>query len=190
MYCSTTRAAWPHRLLDGFGSERRTVVQPRRCDPPTAWLLVGNVEHVKRQESSSDVGIAESAVLLEASAIAMGASRITPECISVARAADVAMRACSHDPASASRLARLFHQTLLAACPNGHMLDLLAETSGAVGRSGRAVCGAHDVCGVADDHEAILDLIAAGATASDLERALRLHAGRTSLCFGALTGVA
>lgn len=141
--------------------------------------------------SADAVGVIDTVVLLEAAAIALGASALTPERLGRARATDAALRACWDDPSTAARLARGFHQTLLAACPNTHLLDLLGSQPAAACRAATmADIPADELDRVASDHDEILDMIAARAPAVDLERALRSHATRSPLCAMSLSNPA
>jgi DNA-binding GntR family transcriptional regulator len=131
--------------------------------------------------------VVDTVLLLEAAAIALGVAALTGDRIVLARATGAALRQCDHDPAAAASLARQFHRTLAMACPNAHMLQLL-DVQGAGPRTKRVVVevAADELGRVADDHESILDMIAGGASTSDLERHLRQHATRSPLCAIAL----
>jgi DNA-binding GntR family transcriptional regulator len=101
----------------------------------------------------------------------------------LARATGASLRASSHDLLAAAGLARLFHQTLLAACPNAHMLELICRQASETRASGRLIdLAAHELDRVADDHEAILDMVASGAERGDVERSLREHTSSSPLC--------
>lgn len=127
--------------------------------------------------------LVDTVLLLESTAIALGAPALTSDCMRRARDADDALRACGHDPSAAARWAHVFHQTLLAACPNEHMLSLICREA-SVARTSDAplTIGPDELDRVADDHEAILDMIAAGASPRELERSLRQHASTSALC--------
>ena len=127
--------------------------------------------------------LTETVALLEAAAIALGAGALSAASIRTARAADRELRACRHDPDTAARWARLFHHTLLNACPNRHMLELIdVESFGRGSITATAAVGLDEVGRVSADHEAILDMIAAGAPRVELERSLRRHASTSTLC--------
>ncbi len=191
MYCQTPRAArahhpMAHRLPDDIVHVRAASLVSSRA---AAWIITATPSpRTTSPEQPTDRGVAETVMLLEASAIAMGASRLSPECVIVARAAGAALRSCAHGTSAAARLARLFHQTLLAGCPNRHLLDLISESSGSTAPMWLSLIDDGDADRTVDDHEAILDLIASGAPAVDVERALRQHAQRSSLCSIGLAG--
>ena len=138
---------------------------------------------VSTRAPATDPCLIETVAVLEAAASAMGATDLDTTGIGAARAAGHELRACHDDPATATRWARVFHQTLLDSCPNRHLLDLIELES----RCTRPLplpryIDADVLTRIADDHEAILDLIIARAPHREIERALRDHASRSTLC--------
>ena len=135
------------------------------------------------RSNTNQGALVETVALLEAAAIALGASDLTPESMGVARATGASLRACSDDLLAAAGLARLFHQTLLAACPNAHMVELICRQASETRPSARLIdVGLDELDRVADDHEAILDMVASGADRGDVERSLRDHTSNSPLC--------
>lgn len=162
---------------------RRVLAAPVRTYHPTgAPCSVLARLPTERPDRRLDGTPGDTMALLEAAAIALGAADLTPERIGVARAADRALRACTHDLPAAARLARLFHHTLLTACPNRHMLDLIAREGAGTHRRQDGAVQLHELSRVVDDHETILDMIAAGAPSGELERLLREHTSSSALC--------
>lgn len=169
MYCLTRRAVT---------APARTYRAPAPTSGAVATLTIAS-ERPAHAERTAD-GPGETAALLEAAAIALGAADLSPERIGIARAADRALRTYAHDVPAAARMARLFHHTLLTACPNRHMLDLIE--SAAPHRRVHVELPFAELSRVVDDHEAILDMIASGAPPAELERCLRRHTSSSPLC--------
>jgi hypothetical protein len=198
MYCRTRRVIVARDLVDRMVDIARPATTPRPDDADAIPArLVTNRHPCANVEGSApplagragDRALVETVVLLEAAAIALGAADIGAENIRTARAADRELRAWRHDPGTAVRWARLFHHTLLSACPNSHMLDLIdVETLGTDPFPRLIEVGVDEISRVTDDHEAILDMIASGASRYELERSLRLHASRSTFCSLALLG--
>lgn len=186
-YCPTRRVTTAHHMDADLVVAHRPAAAPLLVEVgPAGARLHHPGPHAGRSPGHEhDAARVETVALLEAAAIALGATDLTAESIRCARAADHELRRCRADLRTAVRWARLFHHTLLAACPNRHVLGLLgAETValGAIAWSG--TIGADDLSRVADDHDAILDMIAAGTPRAELERALRRHAGDSPICAG------
>lgn len=196
MYCPTRRVVVACDPVGHPVDTRRSTTMPRHrdVDAVPAHLDTGHHPLVRVDGSlptarSDDQAQVETLALLEAAAIALGAAELSPESIRAARVADRELRACRQDPSTAVRWARLFHHTLLDACPNRHMRDLIdVESLGAGAPARRLSIGVDELSRVADDHDAILDLIATGAPCCELERSLRRHASRSTLCSMALLG--
>lgn len=166
-------------------SERTPVGSPHDLARPmrTGALPACDARRPGSPGPPDPVQLVDTVLLLESTAIALGAPALTSDGMQRARDADDALRACSHDPSAAARWAHVFHQTLLAACPNEHMLSLICrEASGARRSDAPLAIGRNELARVADDHDAILDMIAAGASPRELERSLREHAATSVLC--------
>lgn len=164
---------------------RRALIAPDRTHRPLAPAFVAANPPAAGDPRAgctdyAGAAPAETVALLEAAAIALGAPALSPERIGIARAADRALRACAHDVPTAARMARLFHHTLLAACPNRHMLDLIESATPP--QRARIDVPAAEMARVVDDHEAILDMIAAGVAPAEIERSLRRHTSGSPLC--------
>jgi hypothetical protein len=190
MYCAIRRVISTRDLTGDIDDAAEVELLPmphrrwsndsHRSHPGRARNARGRTDPLRMVE---DHAFAETVALLEAAAIALGAATLTPAGMSSARHADRELRACQHDPDTAVRWARLFHHTLLTACPNRHMLDLIdLESFGHGAVAMPPSVGGDEVGRISDDHEAILDLIAAGAPRSELERSLRRHASMSTLC--------
>lgn len=130
--------------------------------------------------------------ILEGAATALSSPLIGAADITRARAVNEQMRACleDFDPVRFTRLNRDFHGILFENCPNPHILDLvhrgwdrLASLRASTFRfvPGRARESVRE-------HDALLELIASGAAADDVERAARLHRSTTLDAYLALTG--
>lgn len=192
-YCPTRRVTTAHHVHVDLVAAHRPVtasllveVGPAggRLHHPGPHAGRGS-EHDRSGHDRDRTETVETVALLEAAAIALGAAGLTAESIRCARAAGHELRRCRPELPTAVRWARLFHHTLLAACPNRHVLGLLdAETVGIGPVAGPATIGPDELTRVADDHDAILDMITAGAPRAELERALRRHAGDSPICAG------
>lgn len=121
--------------------------------------------------------------IVEGAATAMSAPLIDSMAIARARAVNAEMRECLEhfDPVRFTRLNQDFHSILFEHCPNPHILDLVHRGWNRLAslRSStfRFVPGrAHDSV---DEHEALLRLIEASASADEIEKAARLHRSAT-----------
>ena len=121
--------------------------------------------------------------IVEGAATALSAPLIDSVAIARARAVNEDMRAClkHFDPVRFTRLNQDFHGILFENCPNPHILDLVHRGWNRLAslRSStfRFVPGrAH---GSVEEHEALLQLIEAGASADEIEKAARLHRSAT-----------
>ena len=117
--------------------------------------------------------------IVEGAATALSAPFLTAEHISRARAINERMIACldDFDPRSFTALNLEFHAVLFEECPNPHILDLVhrgwnrmnvlrdSSFSFVPGRARASV----------QEHEQILRLLEADATALDIELAARAH---------------
>lgn len=185
MYCQLRRVAMARGSIGTTRLDDRGALRPASTDPVEASSPRSGRDHgcdITQTSAAGDDG-AQTLALLESAAIALGAADLSEESIRLARLADHQLRT-SHDTSRAARLARLFHHTLLGACPNRHMLTMIdLEALGM--RTPPTALGDldEDEAGrVADDHEAILDMIAAGAPRGVLERSLRRHTSESALC--------
>jgi DNA-binding FadR family transcriptional regulator len=178
MYCQSRRVTSARDLIDDVAeaaprqpaSARHRIMDTKRPTPlAKAW--------------AADRTLVETVALLEAAAIALGAVDLTAESVRTARAAARELQACRSDPGTAVHWARLFHETLLDACPNRHMLEMI-ELESQCGRPSSQPVNVEvgELMRVAGDHEAILDLIVARAPRHELERALRRHTSESALC--------
>jgi DNA-binding GntR family transcriptional regulator len=121
--------------------------------------------------------------IVEGAATALSAPLIDPAAIARARAVNEEMRECLNhfDPVRFTQLNQDFHSVLFEHCPNPHILDLVHRGWNRLAalRSStfRFIPGrAHDSV---DEHEALLQLIASGADADEIEKAARLHRSAT-----------
>jgi DNA-binding GntR family transcriptional regulator len=121
--------------------------------------------------------------IVEGAATALSAPLIGEGDISRARAVNEEMRGCLEhfDPVRFTRLNQDFHSVLFEHCPNPHILDLvhrgwnrLASLRASTFRfvPGRARASV-------EEHEALLQLIEAGADADSIEKAARMHRSAT-----------
>lgn len=186
-YCPTRRVGTAHQMDVNVAASHRSVSAPLLLEVgSTGARLHHPGSHADRTPAcESDSALVETVALLEAAAIALGAQDLTAESLRCARVAGHELRRCPADLRTAVGWARLFHHTLLAACPNRHVLNLLgAETVGLGPLAWPATIGVDELRRVADDHDEILDMIAAGTPRGELERALRRHAGASPICAG------
>lgn len=117
--------------------------------------------------------------IVEGAATALSAPLMSPADLARARAVNARMRGCltDFDPVRFTSLNLEFHSVLFERCPNPHILELVhrgwnrlqalrsSTFSYVPGRAQESVA----------EHEALLDLIAGGAAADDVERAARAH---------------
>ncbi|MCC3289824.1 GntR family transcriptional regulator [Arthrobacter sp. zg-Y1110] len=120
--------------------------------------------------------------IIEGAATALAAPSISAEELAKARELNNQMREVldNFDPVRFTALNTEFHALLYARCPNPHILDLVHRGWNRLGRMRSSVFRyvpdrAH---ASVQEHEALLDLIDAGAPAADVEHAARAH--RTS----------
>jgi DNA-binding GntR family transcriptional regulator len=156
---------------------------PTRLPTAHRYLAEGTGPAAMTTGPTATPPLLETVALLEAAASALGAADLDIADIEAVRAAGHELRACGDDPATATRWARLLHQTLLDACPNRHLLDLIElETRCTLPLPLPHSIGTDVLTRIADDHEAILELIMIGAPRREIERTLRDHASRSTLC--------
>lgn len=172
MFCSTRRSS--HLPVDQVSDAHLTaarVAGVHRHD--------GDARH---RSTTVDAGqLLDTVHLLESAAIALGSSRLTPQQLTGAHEINAALRVCRLT--AAARLARGFHQTLLCACSNRRMLEVLRDEVATMSSwSASFVFDDAEIDRVTADHATILELITTGAPTAELERALRAHATRSPLC--------
>jgi DNA-binding FadR family transcriptional regulator len=184
-YCPTRRVITAHDMDVDIVYAHRPAAAPHLFDVAPAGARPHRPGPHAGQALERDHNRAqlETVALLEAAAIALGASGLTAESIRSARAADHELRRCRSDLRTAVRWARLFHRTLLAACPNRHVLGLLDAEAMVIGPAAwPRTIGVDELTRTADDHDAILDMIAVNTPRAELERALRRHAHDSLIC--------
>jgi DNA-binding GntR family transcriptional regulator len=121
---------------------------------------------------------------LEGAATSLAGPHLTPERLERARALNDEMRHLLEHGLDAVRFTELneqFHRVLCEACPNGHLfavLDREWQRMSAIRRSSFAAMPARSPQSVTE-HDRILELLAQGAPADDVERAAREHKLRT-----------
>ena len=117
--------------------------------------------------------------IIEGAATALAAPGIGSAELAQARELNARMREilANFDPVRFTQLNTEFHALLYARCPNPHILDLVHRGWNRLGRMRTSTFGY--VPGRATEsvaeHEALLDLIASGAPAADVEHAARAH---------------
>lgn len=125
----------------------------------------------------------QTLAIIEGAATALAAPMLGGKEIATARAINAQLRECltGFDPRRFTELNNRFHETLYGPCPNPHILDLVhrgwnrlnaMRSSSFTHIPGRA---ANSVA----EHEALLDLIASGASAPVIEQAARAHRSGT-----------
>ena len=125
--------------------------------------------------------------IIEGAATALAAPGIGRDALQKARELNRQMREVldSFDPVRFTRLNTEFHALLYAPCPNPHILDLVHRGWNRLDRMRTSTF--RYVPGRAQDsvaeHEHLLDLIEAGAPASDVEHAARAHRTNTLNAF-------
>jgi DNA-binding GntR family transcriptional regulator len=121
--------------------------------------------------------------IIEGAATALSAPLIGEADIARARALNQEMRACLEhfDPLRFTQLNQDFHSVLFEHCPNPHILDLVHRGWNRLAALRSSTF--RFVPGRAQDsvaeHEALLRLLEAGASAEEIEKAARLHRGAT-----------
>jgi DNA-binding GntR family transcriptional regulator len=130
--------------------------------------------------------------VIEGAATALAAPLLTPEDLGRARAINESLRQTltDFDPRRFTELNNQFHAALYENCPNPHILDLVhrgwarlaaMRTSSFDHVPGRAH---HSVA----EHDGLLDLLATGAPAEEIERAARRHRTNTLNAYLAAAG--
>ncbi|HWL45213.1 MAG TPA: FCD domain-containing protein [Ilumatobacter sp.] len=124
--------------------------------------------------------------MLEGAAIARGAAALTAAQLEAAHATNDLVRQHLDEPflPAAVALARSFHQQLVGACPNQHMVALLAAQVAGLGPVSPPVVSRALLERAADEHSELLDLVRSGAPLSSIERFARHHANGAHACCG------
>lgn len=125
----------------------------------------------------------ETLAVVEAAATGASAPLLGPEALDRARSLNAQMRAglADLDPMRHSRLNQELHRTLASACPNPHLLAMVDSGWARLAtlRSSVFAFVPERAAPSVDEHEALIDLIAGGAAAEQVERACREHRTRT-----------
>lgn len=124
---------------------------------------------------------------LEGAAMALGARALTPEQVDAARLTNTLIRRnLGADMLSAAEhLAVSFHRQLLGACPNRHMVTLLSSQPTPAPRLWSP--SPDEFMRMADEHDQLLDMVAAGEPMAGIERFARRHADTSHGCLSWVT---
>jgi DNA-binding GntR family transcriptional regulator len=121
----------------------------------------------------------ETLAVVEGAATGMAAALLTDTALAEARRLNDAMRdgLDDLDPLRHSRLNQRFHRVLTAPCPNPHLLDLVERgwTRVSALRSSVFSVVPDRAREAVREHDALLDLVARGAPAAEIEAAARAH---------------
>jgi DNA-binding GntR family transcriptional regulator len=121
----------------------------------------------------------ETLAVVEGAATGMAAALLTDTALAEARRLNDAMRdgLDDLDPLRHSRLNQRFHRVLTAPCPNPHLLDLVERgwTRVSALRSSVFSFVPDRAREAVREHDALLDLVARGAPAAEIETAARAH---------------
>jgi DNA-binding GntR family transcriptional regulator len=124
----------------------------------------------------------ETLAVVEAAATGMAAAHLAPTALAEARRLNEAMRAglaepLGLDPLRHSRLNQQFHRVLTGPCPNPHILDLVERgwTRVSALRSSVFSFVPDRASEAVREHDGLLELIARGAPAAEIEAAARAH---------------
>lgn len=148
-----------------------------RLDP--GWL---GDDHVL---PPTQTGHDQTASILECAAITLAAGVITEKQVATIRRTNELLRQSSQstEQGVANFLARQFHNGLLEACPNAHMVALLQSQSAAGSILQQTPVMTDAAIGrAADDHDEILRLIERGASSRTIERFLSEHMAGSTGC--------
>ncbi|MGG5751767.1 GntR family transcriptional regulator [Zafaria sp. Z1313] len=125
----------------------------------------------------------QTLAVIEGAATALAAPLLDPAQLERARGLNRELRACleDFDPPRFTALNTEFHEVLYGPCPNPHILDLVHRGWNRM-RTMRSSSFTH-IPGRArlsvQEHDALLDLIEAGAPAAEVESAARRHRTNT-----------
>lgn len=123
----------------------------------------------------------ESLSIVEGAAVALATPHLSTSDLAAARGINEHMQAVvrvdGFDPVEFTALNERFHRTLSDRCPNAHLSDLVDQGWRRLGRLRRSTFGYVPERAAASvaEHTTILDLIAAGADARDIELTVRAH---------------
>ncbi|WP_219413802.1 GntR family transcriptional regulator [Pseudonocardia nigra] len=121
----------------------------------------------------------ETLAVVEGAATGMAAARLPATALAEARRLNDAMRdgLADLDPLRHTRLNQQFHRALTDPCPNPHLLDLVERgwTRVAALRSSVFSFVPDRAAESVREHDALLDLIARGAPAAEIDAAARAH---------------
>jgi DNA-binding GntR family transcriptional regulator len=121
----------------------------------------------------------ETLAVVEGAATGMAAAHLSGTALAEARRLNDAMRdgLDDLDPLRHSRLNQQFHRVLAAPCPNPHLLDLVERgwTRVSALRSSVFSFVPERAAEAVREHDALLDLVARGAPATEIEAATRAH---------------
>lgn len=168
----------PHSRVDTSTSALRTT-KFRRVD------RVAHQHFTEHPTPPATPGHNQTASILECAAITLAAGVLTEQQVATARRTNELLRQSSQttEQGISSSLARQFHNGLLEACPNAHMVALLQSQS-AAGSILQHTSPMTDAAirRAADDHDEILSLIERGASSRTIERFLSKHMTESTGC--------
>ena len=125
----------------------------------------------------------QTLAVIEPAATALAAPAITPAMRAKARQVNDAMRDCleNFDPVAFTQLNTEFHKLLYCQCPNPHILDLVQRgwRRLAAMRASSFSHIPHRARQSVQEHQRLLDLLDAGASAAEIEQAAREHRTNT-----------
>lgn len=125
----------------------------------------------------------EVLAVLEGAATSAAAPHITPGDVDRLRQINDAMLAAldGHDLQAFSDLNRRFHFTIYRRCPNQYLVDVLTQAWDRLDQMRRTIFHIIPSRGRASclEHQQIIDLLAAGAPAEEIERVVRQHKQQT-----------
>lgn len=125
----------------------------------------------------------QTLAIIEPAATALAAPSITPAMRAKAREVNEAMRQCleNFDPVAFTQLNTEFHKLLYCQCPNPHILDLVQRgwRRLAAMRASSFSHIPHRARQSVEEHQHLLDLLDAEASAADIEKAAREHRTNT-----------
>ncbi len=125
----------------------------------------------------------ETLAIVEAAATGASAPLLGDAAIARARALNEQMRAglADLDPLRHSHLNQQLHRTLVSACPNPHLVDLVDRGWDRLATLRSSVFSfvPERAAPSVEEHDALIDLIVSRADPADVERAAREHRSRT-----------
>jgi len=139
---------------------------------------------VRAVDAESYVQAIETMAVLEGAAIGQAAARLSPEDREEARALNEAMSKAlgQLDAKGFSDAHDAFHDVLVRACPNAHLVDVITKESARLRPVRRAIMGFGAGGGRQDvtDHTELLRLIESGSPAEQIEDFARAHLERSA----------